>query len=612
MRLVLNALTLAGFKSFREKSRFEIAAGPGLHFLAGDNRRQKRLGSNGAGKTTLWDAVCFCLYGETVAGLKSTDVRPWGEKLKTSVRLEVSVDRNEHVIKRVVGKGKAMLTIDGSEVGEEAVVRLIGMSLPLFKHAVLHGQGRPLFFDLQPARKMALFSDVLQLQRWDDRADLARQKAREAQSSADRARGRLAAANERLEETRQRYAKARAALEQARAEAEQADKGTAKQLKALRAQLESAMERRDRADQTYDGSETERRHLERERKELEQTRFMQIAESDKYRLAIQNAKQQIATLTKKRERLQQAGRCPTCGQKIKGSTEAHRVEIDDEIKAANRVIKRGVPNAVTSAIEDLTKQLTRNWKDNKQFEQRRDKAEAELRLAREQVSELQKQIAVLKAQSEARAAAPDSFAQAVTDARRARDKAKQALADAQDDLMRAERMATRYGFWVKGFRGVKLLEVEELLAELQLVTNVLLPEFGLEDWRVSYSIERETKSGGMSQGLAVMIQSPDSDRPVRWESWSGGEGQRLRLVGALALAETLLNHAGVDCRTEILDEPTRHMSGSGVADCVEHLAARGKRLGKAIWLTDHSAMQGMQFASVAHVIKGKRGSLLAQ
>jgi DNA repair exonuclease SbcCD ATPase subunit len=170
------------------------------------------------------------------------------------------------------------------------------------------------------------------------------------------------------------------------------------------------------------------------------------------------------------------------------------------------------------------------------------------------------------------------------------------------------RAMERTKFWVKGFKDIRLLVIEEVLQELELTSNAMLAEVGLVDWRISYVIERETKAGTTSRGLNVSILSPKSRDAVKWESWSGGEGQRLRMVGALALSEVLLDHVGIQPDFEVLDEPTQHLSAEGVRDLCDFLAVRAEQLERRTFYIDHMAVESAQFSSTTTIEKDADGS----
>jgi ABC-type transport system involved in cytochrome bd biosynthesis fused ATPase/permease subunit len=81
-------------------------------------------------------------------------------------------------------------------------------------------------------------------------------------------------------------------------------------------------------------------------------------------------------------------------------------------------------------------------------------------------------------------------------------------------------------------------------------------------------------------------------------------------VGSLALAEVLLNHAGIRTNLEILDEPTRNLSVEGIQDLSEYLGNRAKQLDKDIFFVDHHAREGSNFDEVITIVKTKDGSHL--
>jgi len=147
-----------------------------------------------------------------------------------------------------------------------------------------------------------------------------------------------------------------------------------------------------------------------------------------------------------------------------------------------------------------------------------------------------------------------------------------------------------------------------VLDELELVTSGMLEEVGLVGWEISYELEKETKSGTVQRNLHVKINSPQSQGWVRWEAWSGGEQQRLRLVGALALADVLLSHAGVEPSLEVLDEPALYWSSEGVQELCAFLAERARETKRSIFYTEHNAVESSHFSSVLTVVKDKDGA----
>lgn len=149
--------------------------------------------------------------------------------------------------------------------------------------------------------------------------------------------------------------------------------------------------------------------------------------------------------------------------------------------------------------------------------------------------------------------------------------------------------ASRY--WVKGFKNVKLFAVSAALNELEAEVNNALDGLGLGGWEVEFDVDKATKSGTFSKGFFAFISGPDNPEPVKWEAWSGGESQRLRLAASLGLANMIRASKGLDLPFEIWDEPSQWMSDAGINGLLDVLQRRARRLKRQIWLIDHRGLE---------------------
>src|SRR4029077_18712457 len=167
MRFELDRITIHNFKCFTG-NRVVVSFDQmpiGLHLIQGRNDVTPSLGSNGSGKSSLWDALSFCLYGRGTEDLRGTDCRPWYSDERTVIDLVLTLGKTKYMLRR--GLGPSVLLLDGKTISQEYLDEMLGLNLNAFRHTVLLGQGQPLFFDLTPSEKMRLFTDVLQLDRWD-------------------------------------------------------------------------------------------------------------------------------------------------------------------------------------------------------------------------------------------------------------------------------------------------------------------------------------------------------------------------------------------------------------------------------------------------------------
>jgi len=162
--------------------------------------------------------------------------------------------------------------------------------------------------------------------------------------------------------------------------------------------------------------------------------------------------------------------------------------------------------------------------------------------------------------------------------------------------------------WGKGFKELRLWLIEDALKELEIEVGNSLIQLGLKDWHVSFDIERENKSGGVTKGFSVFITAPGSPESVPWEAWSGGETQRLRVAGAIGLANLISNRRSAKSNIEIWDEPTAHLTEEGIQDLLNFFEERARNEEKQIWLVDHRSLDYGGFDKEIEVVKDKEGS----
>jgi DNA repair exonuclease SbcCD ATPase subunit len=268
------------------------------------------------------------------------------------------------------------------------------------------------------------------------------------------------------------------------------------------------------------------------------------------------------------------------------------------------VVKEATRDAVNAAEKHLSNTRDLLVKFRKASDDARDNLDA----ATKRVAELKGQVQGLREQLAQKDEETNPHRMTLRDLRKKQKSLAADIEDCAKEKQSVELRQQRAKFWTKGFKDIRLFVLEEIIEELELNTNAMLDEAGLVGWNVRYELERETARGTVQRGLQILVSSPDSEGMVKWESWSGGEAQRLRIVGALALSETLLNHAGIEISMEVLDEPTQHLSPEGVADLCEYLSDRARRLHRQVFYIDHASIESTAFASVTTIRRDAGGS----
>jgi DNA repair exonuclease SbcCD ATPase subunit len=162
--------------------------------------------------------------------------------------------------------------------------------------------------------------------------------------------------------------------------------------------------------------------------------------------------------------------------------------------------------------------------------------------------------------------------------------------------------------WIAGFKKIRLFIIEQTLKALEIEINNNLASLGMPDWTINLDVERENKSGGVTKGFSVFVHAPDHKEPVRFESWCGGETQRLCTAADIGLSNLIMERAGLENQIEFYDEVTTHLSAEGMQDLVETLAHRAETENKRIFIVDHNVFDYGGFAGVITIVKNKSGS----
>lgn len=597
-------LHVGGFRSFGEEQTFELPDGPGLWLLLGQNDAEPDLGANGAGKSTLWDALCWVLFGKTARGTKGPGLVNWTGASLCCVEVEFEIGSSYYQLRRTQTPNSLLLLDhdagdqDGRPVEQKEVDDLLGCDWDCFVHSVLMGQFAKFFLDLTAGDKLRVFNNALKLRVWEDAAKLAGKWRKDTEgeiADLEKDEARLEGALEASLETLRRVKKSEGGWQGAQE----------KKLKQARKAVRVCKD--GKAGAEYNKEKAAGRHRRAKGKYEdslgELTKAMEEAQAEQLDLAraetrASHARASLADFPK--------GTCPECKQDI---PEAHRKRVRARFRqAANRAAQDGQEardrwkaaqetarevGASTARLEALKKEALRQLqeasKDVVRWTEGLKGAEGELALLVELTNPYSAELAKI---------------------RRTRRKDKEALAEVREELKEKRTQAGHLSYWQDGFKDLRLLVVERALRELEAHINNGLMALGLNGWSVTFDVERPSASGSVVKGFATFITSPDSGEPVAWESWSGGETQRLRIAGEIGMSDLIRNRRGFACDLEVWDEPTAHLSEEGVDDLIRFFAQRTRNEGKQLWVVDHRAPDHGDFVGSFVVRKTKRGSVV--
>lgn len=614
-------LEVSNFKSFVGRHDFDFPSQPGLYFMSGQNKDEPRLEANGAGKSTLWDALTWLIYGTTSQGLKAGDVSSWveeGKKATVSVTLiyldssgaRMKLNRkwnpNAFTLRKDDGEPEDIVSDETNPFRSTLCSSGKSLDLQAFLSSVFFAQGKPMFLDLTPSAKATLFSEILSLDNWLEYSDRSSDQAKKTEgaiakvsSDISREQGRLVALSEsnydafsndwQTLRTRKREDLRKKIIE------------TSSKIEPARSEIEKTQGELNKAQELCHVQEN---FVSSAKRNLEEATKLKMS---KYEIYL-GSKMLLLEAEKKLNLVTDGNKCPTCGSTI--GRLSRRTHLDEARVALN------------AALTDCTLKKSEYQRANEKYESAK-RAYDESRDLLDETKNIQ-----LRAKQDARRHAIRTFELLDSNLRNleleleALDKEvnpfleKQKTVDSdirrttmaiqghQEDLDFLQEIMAGYSWWVKGFKDVRLQQIQQALTQLEIEVNSCLVQLGLVGWALRFDVNKESRSSRkITKGFHVMVEAPSMKKPVPWEAWSGGEAQRLRLAASLGLGNLIRSTYGVALPLEIWDEPTNYMSQMGVDDLLVALSSRAQEERRQIWLVDHHTLGSSEFYSTVRITK---------
>lgn len=599
------------FRLFSGKHTINFPTAPGLYYIHGVNKNNKRMGPNGIGKSTLLDMIYWCAYGRTLRGAHGKRVITRG---KTTCRVTgvFRVGKDTFEVSR--SQNPNSLKLNGKDVKQEAVTKALRLTPESCTYSIIAPQFGDTFFDLKPEKKLTLFTQIMGLDHWLEKSATAADLSKELDEQ-----------KQKLIVKRDNYTNQVAQIDTdvthltQLAESFNEDKQTKleqfiRKIEALMTEEPKARKQLETARASFKGANARLTKVTAQLDAAEKLLKAAIADKNKAEIAEATVATELDIAEDVLKRFNKIeGECPHCLQKVDNK---HREKIRKFLKSAMTRIEESFHdgNAHKKSAEIMANTAESNVKKIKselkvieanQVDFAREITTLE-RVANQTVDELE----ALQQQAEQERIRPNPYKVLIKDKLLVRSdlNKKYSKVMAKIDTLMQDHAAV--SFWVQGFKKLRLMLVEEVLAQLEIEINNNLTELGMTDWAITLDVEREKKTGGVTKGFTVLVYPPNDKEPMALEDWSGGELQRLRMAGDLGMANLIMERAGLKSAIEFYDEPSHHLSREGLFDLAEALAQRAEETNRRIFMVDHHVMEFGGFTGTLSVVRDKNGAHL--
>lgn len=568
----IERVEVQGFRSFKDIETFDFSDAVGLVNLTGVNEDEPALGANGAGKSSLWEAILWCLYGSTSTGLKGPEVATWGQGRGIYTLAVIG----GHKVVRSWGANK--LQIDGEDATQEQVDEVVGLTREQFLFCSYMAQHTDAFLDLGPTAKTDMLASILDLDKWLDYSAAASARVKTLDKSLTAVEvtiGETTSAIDTLEQTD--YASMHQDWVQKKRETMV---GLVLVIDAKRTDIERL--------------EVDLPKLQTRYEEASAQDQQAVSAKDESSDSIKEAERDERALVRRHDELDaahRAGKCSQCGQKLPHS---HTKEID-KVHAQIKKLRERLKAEREKHIE-LKEQANETGG-------RAVSLSAKLADMRSAHSAAVRDVRAFEAEHEKHKRSRSPYEGLIADkAQRVQELlSKHAQLNKERAQVEALREATVH--WVQAFKDVRLFLVAEALLQLEVEVNSALAQLGLHDWLIRFAPDSETKAGAIKRGFSVTVMSPNNERPVPWQVWSGGEAQRLRVAASMGLSNLIAAYTGYLPFVEVWDEPTNGMSREGIEDLLTAMSQRAQSTGRQVWIIDHRALDAGVFQQTVTAVK---------
>lgn len=609
-------LAIQGIRSFRGDHVLHFPTGRGLYFIGGDNQEHPELGANGVGKSSILDALVWVFYGKTSRGQKAVDVANWTRDFPTVGACDFIKHGTQYSITRTWDPVALTLQVGAGaprKVEQYEIDELLGVGFDLFLATTVFAQFGTSFLARDKTDKLDTISKVLNLGGWLERSERAKNKEAEQvnllRTAEDRRVGYVAS-----------IAADEATLNEAlKARQSWIDKQLRRgeflvaQMITINTQLESLLESQEREEAQRGEAQEKLREGESELAKLDQTLrsvLIEVGEQHEKHKDHFEAERRLTHEIRTLDDLK--GACPLCRQSVEVEhLEGVVAKLDKDADEHDRQIL-----VAAQELERLNKKanLLRGQCRN------RDAGNRLLYTTVERINtilaNIGRDVRGVQTQHERTTTDLESY----TEEANPHDSTCQRLTgriginrkrieSGDGDIQTIKERKAGYGYWKAEYKALRLWVCEGAMAEFSLCMHSAMDSLGLRGWQSRATLEKPNKSGkGSQRGFQVFIKSPSSPDWVPWESWCGGETQRLLLAGDTAFASLACGRMGVAPSIEVWDEPTRHLSPEGVRDLVDFLHTRARNTDRQLFLVDHNTIESGQFAGTYTVTLDHLGS----
>jgi DNA repair exonuclease SbcCD ATPase subunit len=535
--------------------------------------------------SSIFEAICWCLYGQTYKGLKFDDVVSYASPGGTRVEVDLCVGKDELTVVRhrehKTGKNKLHLFINGKnktpfkQADAEAILSsLLPLSLSAFKHVIYFGQKMgETFLSLNDTGRKQLLEELIGLDVFSKAEKKVKQRLKDIKSESSGLDGSRTAFKtsiisyekeiEELEATKDdemlRLAEERKTLANTLVKLQDERKDAVEQLSLLEDFIREVNDQHIKAlndvnvnKALWDKAESARRYCEKQ---------------------IREHTSRISNL------LYLTGNCPTCEQEIDKEHVAATVAAMEEGLTNLHTELGGYKNGATETLEKLDdSRETLNIIKEKIAAVNLNEAKMQVNDVAHRISGNKSQASYLDREEAALNKPTEALRRAITTTEGDLAVVESKLSVINDELPYLE-------FWEKGFSatGVRSMILDDVITYLNSRMNHHSRAISDGEIAIELTPQTKLKSGQVREKMDIVASTGGAG----YIAASGGQQRRMDLAVHFALSDLTATITGHKMNLLVCDEVLDCIDESGTDAILEMLEEKADA-GMSVFLISHS------------------------
>lgn len=617
----LNNITIKNFGTIQSINL--PLANRGLVLVSGDNRDASKADSNGSGKSLLLEAICWCIWGETIRGLKGDEVvnDKIGKDCQVILTLTEDTD-NYTIIRQRLFTGekpndlfliKNDIDISGGYVKDTQVLinELLGLDFITFCAMMPGAELR--VAEMTDKDVKLLLEKLLQT----DTLSKAYKYTCELYNANEKELEKHKLEKKNLEEL---ISYKNSQIESLKNE--QAKFEDDKEEKILRIQKGIAEVLKDMGEQRklIEKAENIDTKIEIAKSKLQDTISKDNSTKNEYRKTDELFTNLLNVLVLKQKDLERKiedyntikDTCFICDQKVDHTTrqdfqKRYAVELGEVSDRYRSVFRERTDNttAETAAREQIWKERDLHAQDVKRLEDIKDAAST----ASLMLSNLKQKLAILQEQSEYIQSQTSFSTKLLEEVTESLKTDITNLTGIQADIDKEEKEEKLLNFWINGFSpaGIRSFLLEHITPLLNKAATNYSEILTSNEMRVIFNTQAKQKNGKIVEKFNIEVMQENGGNS--YTAASKGERSRANLLIALAIGDLATMRAQKNISFRFLDEPFENIDESGT-DAV--LTLLNNLCGKfeTIFVVTHQDHFKQYFENKITVVKEKGNSFI--